>query len=131
MKPFAFSALFMMMAAWLGWTLNAAEADFGKRSYLQYCSSCHGQQGLGNGPVSRYLNVNVPDLSLLKKNNRGNYPMDYVVASIDGRRDVRGHGERQMPVWGEIFRIEQERHAEQSSLQKAQLIAEYVATLQK
>ena len=42
--------------------------------YLQYCSSCHGQDGRGSGSVSEFLKVKVPDLTLLKKNNKGVYP---------------------------------------------------------
>ncbi|MGZ8500497.1 MAG: hypothetical protein ACXW5W_19000 [Candidatus Binatia bacterium] len=30
------------------------------------------------------------------------------MATIDGRRLVRAHGDRDMPVWGEIFRSEVE-----------------------
>jgi hypothetical protein len=41
---------------------------------MQYCSACHGEQGHGNGPVSRYIAVKIPDLTLLKKTNRGVYP---------------------------------------------------------
>ncbi len=53
------------------------------------------------------------------------------MSAIDGRRIVRAHGDRQMPVWGEIFRMEQEKYPERTSLLKAKIIAEYVATLQK
>ena len=53
---------------------NAADAGQGKEMYLQYCSSCHGQDGKGSGSVSEFLKVKVPDLTLLKKNNKGIYP---------------------------------------------------------
>ena len=56
--------------------------------YLQYCSSCHGQDGRGSGSVSEFLKVKVPDLTLLKKNNKGVYPMDQVILAIDGRRKL-------------------------------------------
>jgi mono/diheme cytochrome c family protein len=108
-----------------------AEADPGKAFYLRHCSSCHGQEGRGNGPVSRYLNVKVPDLTLIKTNNHGVYPLDEVMRAIDGRRDVRAHGDRQMPVWGEIFTIEERKYPEQALVLKAKLIAEYIGTLQR
>lgn len=110
----------------------AAQAD-GRQMYLRYCSSCHGVQGKGNGPVSRDLKIKVPDLTGLAKKNKGVYPLDDVMATIDGRRLVRGHGERNMPVWGETFRSEAEgkRYPELTTLLKAQVIAEYIATLQK
>jgi mono/diheme cytochrome c family protein len=112
---------------------NAGEVDSGKESYLKYCASCHGVAGKGDGSVSRDLKVTVPDLTQLKRNNKGTYPTDRVLSSIDGRRLVRAHGDRTMPVWGEIFRKEheKEKYSELTSLLKAKLIAEYVGSIQK
>jgi mono/diheme cytochrome c family protein len=108
-----------------------AELGTGKTLYLRHCSSCHGQEGHGNGPVTRYLNVKVPDLTLIKTRNHGVYPSDEVMRAIDGRRDVRAHGDRQMPVWGEIFTIEERKSPERNAPLKAKLIAEYIGTLQR
>jgi hypothetical protein len=111
----------------------AAEANGAKELYLKYCGSCHGGGGKGDGPVSRDLKVKVPDLTLLRSKNKGIYPTDRVMSSIDGSRVVRAHGDRNMPVWGEVFREEHEKqkYTELTSLLKAKLIAEYVGTLQK
>ena len=111
----------------------AAESSSGKEMYLQYCSSCHGKDGKGDGTLSRDLKVRVPDLTGLAKKNKGVYPLDNVMATIDGRRSVRGHGDRNMPVWGESFRSESEgkKYSELNTLLKGKIIAEYVATLQK
>jgi hypothetical protein len=51
--------------------------------------------------------------------------MDKVMSAIDGRRTVRAHGDRKMPVWGEIFRKEAEggKYPELRTLLKAKLIA--------
>ena len=105
----------------------------GKQMYLKYCASCHGSAGKGDGPVSRDLKMNVPDLTLLRAKNKGIYPLDRVVSSIDGSQAVRGHGTRTMPVWGEIFRTEheKEKYTELTSLLKTKIIAEYISTLQK
>jgi len=111
----------------------AADANSGKQMYLQYCSSCHGRDGKGDGTVSRELKVKVPDLTLLAKKNRGRFPLDDVMATIDGRRFVRAHGDRDMPVWGETFYSETEgkKYRELTTLLKAKVIAEYVGTLQR
>jgi mono/diheme cytochrome c family protein len=133
-KPNLFvSGLFIFSFLVIGTAVGAAETDAGKESYIQYCGSCHGENGRGGGPVSAYLKIKVPDLTLLKKNNKGIYPMDNVMSAIDGRRTVRAHGDRKMPVWGEIFRKEAEggKYAELQTLLKAKLIAEYIATIQK
>jgi mono/diheme cytochrome c family protein len=109
----------------------SAEADSARAWYRQYCSSCHGADGGGKGPVTPYLSVKVPDLTLLKKKNNGTYPLDRVMSVIDGRRIVRAHGDREMPVWGEVFKKEQDRYPELTTLLKAKMIAEYVGTLQR
>jgi mono/diheme cytochrome c family protein len=116
-----------------GTRIWAGETDQGQQAYLQYCASCHGKEGRGNGPVSSYLKIKVPNLTLLQKNNKGVYPMAKVMSAIDGSRIVRAHGDREMPVWGEIFRKEAEpaKYTELSSLLKIKMIAEYVATLQR
>lgn len=132
MKPTVFVSLIFFFLT-MGTTVGSAEVDAGKELYVQYCSSCHGEDGRGNGPVSAYLKIAVPDLTVLKKNNKGIYPTDKVMSAIDGRRTVRGHGDSKMPVWGEIFRKDAAggKYAELQALLKAKLIAEYVATLQK
>jgi len=111
----------------------SAESSSGKQMYLQYCSSCHGKDGKGDGTVSRDLKVRVPDLTGLAKKHKGVYPLDDVMATIDGRRLVRGHGDRNMPVWGESFHSEGEgkKYPELTTLLKAKIIAEYVSSLQK
>lgn len=111
----------------------AAEVNSGRELYLKHCSSCHGEKGMGNGPVSQYLSVTPTDLTLLKQKNGGIYPLKEVMTSIDGSRTVRGHGHAEMPVWGEVFRkeLEGEKYRELTSLLKTKAIAEFIATLQR
>ena len=111
----------------------AADGNQGKEMYLQYCSSCHGQDGRGSGSVSEFLKVKVPDLTLLKKNNKGVYPVDQVILAIDGMRKLRSHGDPKMPVWGVIFReeVKDPKSAEVTVGSREKAIAEYVATLQR
>jgi mono/diheme cytochrome c family protein len=110
-----------------------AAADPGKEMYVQYCSSCHGRDGRGDGAVSAFLKIEVPDLTTLRKANKGVFPADVVILAIDGRRTIRGHGEPKMPVWGEAFSREAKdpKTSEVLTQQKEKLIADYVATLQR
>jgi mono/diheme cytochrome c family protein len=126
----AFALVFCLA---LSLAASASESNQGRQFYLRHCSSCHGTDGRGNGAVSRYLKIEVPDLTVLKRNNNGIYPTDKVMSSMDGSRPIRGHGDAEMPVWGEVFRKETEgkRYPELSSLLKARTIAEYIATLQR
>jgi mono/diheme cytochrome c family protein len=114
-------------------TAYAADANQGKEMYLQYCSSCHGQDGRGSGSVSEFLKVKVPDLTLLKKNNKGVYPIDKAMAAIDGRRKIPLHGNPKMPIWGESFsrEVKDPKSAEATTNVKVRALAEYVATLQR
>jgi mono/diheme cytochrome c family protein len=111
----------------------AADTKQGKEMFMQYCSSCHGQNGRGDGSVSAFLKVKVPDLTLLKKNNKGIYPLDQVILAIDGMRKLRTHGDPKMPVWGVIFREEVKdlKSVEATVGSREKAIAEYVATLQR
>jgi hypothetical protein len=79
------------------------------------------------------LKIKMPDLTVLAKKRKAIYPLDDVMTTIDGRHLVRAHGDREMPVCGEVFtkKIESEKYAELTTLLKAKVIAEYVATLQK
>jgi mono/diheme cytochrome c family protein len=112
---------------------RAGEADVGKQMYLKYCASCHGVDAKGNGPVVKQLKLELTDLTQLRKKNRGIFPFDDVMATIDGRRTVKGHGDRDMPVWGEVFPAQRDKkkYRELTTLLKAKIIAEYVATLQQ
>ena len=100
----------------------------GKEMYLKYCAACHATKQGTSGNRSEGS-----DLTLLRSQNKGAYPLDRVMSSIDGSRAVRAHGTRNMPVWGEVFRQEheKEKYTELTSLLKAKVIAEYVDTLQK
>lgn len=74
--------------------------DIGKSEYDSTCATCHGLTGKGNGPMAGYLSGRLPDLTMLAKGNNGVFPFARVYDTIDGSREVKGHGSREMPVWG-------------------------------
>ncbi len=86
---------------------SAIAEDVGHNEYMTACAVCHGQDGLGNGPLSHYLTVEVPDLTTLSQQNGGEFPMLEIIQVIDGRSGIRSHGEADpsglMPVWGDRF----------------------------
>jgi hypothetical protein len=71
--------------------------------FRAYCASCHGADAKGNGPAALALKSKVPDLTILTKNNRGQFPSARVRKIIMGDEVVAPHGSREMPVWGPIF----------------------------
>lgn len=79
-------------------------ADLGKREFEKSCASCHGMDARGSGVVTPWLKKSPPDLTLLSKNNGGIFPADRVYKSISGE-DSPAHGSREMPVWGQVYRM--------------------------
>jgi len=76
----------------------------GSDTYRTYCSSCHGQEGKGNGPLADSLRFYPPDLTGLAMRNDGKFQVDLVARIVDGRDPVEGHGGPDMPVWGDAFK---------------------------
>lgn len=75
----------------------------GAFEYRNFCASCHGPAGKGNGPLAPMMKTAPGDLTLLSQNNGGAFPYERLQKIIDGREEVASHGNRDMPVWGEWF----------------------------
>jgi mono/diheme cytochrome c family protein len=86
-----------------GLQLKLGQADF-----TTYCAACHGVDGRGDGTVAEYLTIDAADLTQLKKKNGGLFPGERIAGVIDGRAQVKVHGPRDMPVWGDWFKFEAE-----------------------
>lgn len=97
----------------------------GKYWYLNYCASCHGTSGKGDGSVAKVLTQKPADLTALAAANGGTFPASRVIETIDGRREVAAHGPRDMPVWGRSMRF-----APAILRVRIRAIVDYVATLQ-
>jgi len=80
----------------------------GHNDYETYCASCHGQEGHGDGPVAEFLALTPADLTKLARKNGGIFPVERITEVIDGRQQVKTHGPRDMPVWGDWFDAEAE-----------------------
>jgi hypothetical protein len=85
-------------------TLQAGPTDIGAREYTENCAVCHGVSGDGNGPMAGIINEKVPDLTRLARDNDGVFPFSRVYEVIDGTREARAHGPRDMPVWGSAYK---------------------------
>ena len=78
--------------------------------YINYCASCHGVSGTGDGPMASDLKAKPSDLTVLAKNNGGNFPFLKLRRIIDGSYTtgtLRGHSSNEMPIWGDAFRREE------------------------
>lgn len=83
---------------------GAGAEDFaaGRAEYLAACAACHGEAADGNGPIATMFREPVPDLTGIAARNGGVFPTAEIMAIIDGRTEVRGHG-NPMPVFGNRF----------------------------
>ena len=78
-------------------------SKIGQGLFAGYCTSCHGAEGRGDGPVSEYLKVAPADLTKLVDAD-GKFPFDEVLKKIDGREQPKSHGSSDMPIWGDALR---------------------------
>ena len=100
----------------------------GQALYLRYCASCHGPDGAGHGPVASTLSTPPANLRLLAERYGNPLPEDQIARFIDGRADVKAHGQRDMPVWGD--RVWENPEGKGCESQVKNRVAKLVAYLQ-
>jgi mono/diheme cytochrome c family protein len=81
--------------------MSGEAGQVGQPYFVRYCSSCHGVEGRGDGPVAPLLQPSPADLTRIAQRRGGHFPVAEIRAYIDGRIGVPAHGQREMPVWGE------------------------------
>jgi len=76
----------------------------GQTLYQTYCAVCHAADARGGGPMAASLKLSPPDLTRIALRHGGTYPEAQVEQIIAGEEALpRGHGTRNMPIWGPIF----------------------------
>ena len=80
-----------------------ASPSSGKDMYIAYCASCHGKDGMGNGPAAAALKTQPTDLTILAVKNGGKFPESHIAEVIKGDKLTAAHGNKEMPVWGPVF----------------------------
>lgn len=109
---------------------QTAAVPSGKQLYGQYCASCHGATGVGDGPVAPVLKTRPADLTTLAKRHDGVFPAQYVEDVLRFGKTPAAHGTSDMPTWGPIF---QWLDGKQKSTveQRIKNLTNYLATLQQ
>jgi mono/diheme cytochrome c family protein len=124
-------ALAWGVAMAVGLTTPALAADdTGARLYLNHCAACHGDDGEGTGPVAASMSVTMPNLRSLAQRNGGVFPGDSVTAYIDGRSTKAAHGDRQMPIWGDVFRGVEQGTAQRTVRRRIAAVVDFIWTMQ-
>lgn len=75
----------------------------GKQMYVSYCAPCHGMDGRGYGPVAPELKRQPINLTVLSKNNHGQFPANHVKSVLEYGSEIPAHGNSMMPIWGPVF----------------------------
>ena len=86
--------------------LAEVDIELGKKEYEMKCAVCHGPAGKGDGPFVSQLKAGSSDITVLAKNNNGEFPTARVLSVLDGRTEVQAHGPREMPIWGSVYMSE-------------------------
>ncbi|MCV2869501.1 cytochrome c [Defluviimonas sp. WL0002] len=74
----------------------------GRSLYLDYCASCHGVGGKGDGPAAEGLGKMPADLTRIAARNGGVFPKVRVMSTIDGYTR-RGDRSSVMPELGVVL----------------------------
>jgi len=128
--PRAFTALLTCSALMAGQAALAAEPP---RDYVNNCAVCHGMAGKGDGQLAANLTPKPTDLTQISKNNGGKFPYWRIRQSVDGRiaegANIRGHGPKDMPVWGQVFYYDSH---ESETVAKARMlnVIDYIISIQ-
>ena len=83
-----------------------AARERGGLLYRIRCAACHGVEARGDGPLATDLTTPPADLTRLRRSDEAEFPATRLRVAMDGRQEVRGHGSREMPVWGLAFQEE-------------------------
>ena len=114
---------------------RAEDPHLGITEYEISCMPCHGIDGRGDGPRAKFLKTAPADLTMITKSHNGKFPAKKLIEIIDGRAIVGTHGPRDMPVWGDRYRVAAEANERASQIERrarAQIAAlvEYLKTIQ-
>jgi mono/diheme cytochrome c family protein len=101
----------------------------GKEMFTQYCASCHGTDGKGNGPAAAAMKTVPTDLTQLAKKHGGKYPSNAVSSVLKFGSGPASHGSSDMPVWGPLLQSLDKYH-DAIVQQRIGNIVTYIGTLQ-
>lgn len=106
----------------------------GEDDFKQYCASCHGVSGKGDGPVAPSLKNSPTDLTTLSTANGGSFPKKHVMDVVQGNKDYdkkfRTHGPSDMPVWGNIILDDSDGRSSIASARIKNIVG-YIESIQK
>ncbi|QEE35353.1 cytochrome c [Octadecabacter sp. SW4] len=79
------------------------DLTLGQSSYGARCAICHGVDGKGGGEVAELFRIPPTDLTKLAERAGGRFPFVDVYYTLARGIEQPGHGDAEMPVWGDYF----------------------------
>lgn len=120
--------LFLILSCQNNKNMEGQPLASGEELYVSYCMICHGETG--NGSMSELLTVQPPDLTKISARRNGAFPTEEIYNIIDGRQTLKGHGTRDMPIWGLTFKNSERLKNEKQVKKNIDSIVEYLKTMQ-
>ena len=138
-RRFRFATLVILVLTPTLGTGSVATADDDHLGVVEFeiaCMPCHGIEGRGDGSLANSLKRRPADLTQIAKSNGGIFPSKKVAEIIDGRASVAAHGARDMPVWGDRYRVVTEAgegaaEVEQRARAQINALVDYLETIQE
>jgi cytochrome c553 len=75
----------------------------GASLFATSCSTCHGASGRGDGVMAGQMRRAPSNLTTYASRNGGVFPSERLRGIVDGT-GIAAHGDRDMPVWGDVFK---------------------------
>lgn len=130
---------FVVALTWplvVGHDAKAQSLHHGIIEYEISCMPCHGINGRGDGPSAKSLKTAPSDLTKIAKANNGQFPARKLAEIIDGRAIVGAHGQREMPIWGDRYRVQTDAREPPSAIdrrarEQISAVVEYLRTIQE
>ena len=125
-------ALGVLVVALAG-SASGEDPQSGAVYYRQYCATCHGETGEGNGPAAAALRDRPTDLTRIVWRRNAEFPRGEIAETIDGRSSVLAHGSREMPIWGWVFAagIGESNVSEEKSRARIRALVAYLESIQR
>jgi len=111
--------------------MDQTAAAMGADMFRNYCGSCHGREGRGDGPLAEHLRTAPADLTRISSRHGGEFPFEDVVDSIDGGRAIGSHGSADMPAWGDALSKSGTNPDQAAVRRKIEALAHFVWSLQE
>ena len=83
--------------------IRPTSVSSGTEMYSNYCASCHGAKGNGEGPAATALKIPPTDLTTLSQKNGGVFPANHIAAVLRFGIENPAHGSSEMPIWGNLM----------------------------